>query len=304
MITLENEKLKVTIGTGRGAKVESFIDKDTGKDWVWRPENIEKMTQGKTLGLGESFDANWEGGWEEVFPNDAPSQIEGYELVDHGEVWRRSWNKEEDESPYSAIFSINCESYPMFMKKRFTLNEYASELVIDYEIASRAIMPLPYIFKLHPALSIEAGDEVRMPEAMMEPVALGFSRILSQDKKTSFPTGFNEVGEEVTVNKILENDGDKREFVKISEFSEGRAGLINERTKKELRFTFSKDVLSQVWLFQSFGGFMNHYVSMIEPTNAGHYDLAIASEIDQCGFIKPGEKKSFSISIRLCDLKE
>lgn len=304
MITLENEKLKVSIGTGRGAKVVSFIDKQTGKDWVWKPDNLETKAYGKTLGLGEGFDDNWEGGWEEVFPNDAGTEVEGYKLVDHGEVWRRSWQQEETNNSQSVGFSINCETYPMFMKKKYTLSENSSELRIDYEIESRAPKSLPYIFKLHPALSIEPGDEVKMPEAMMEPVALGFSRILTQDKKTSFPKGLNDQGEAVFIHKILENDGDKREFVKISAFSEGRAGLLNGRTKKELRFQFSKEVLPHVWLFQSYGGFMNHYVSMIEPTNAGHYDLALASEKGQCGIINSGEKKKFSINIKLCDLKE
>lgn len=304
MITLENESLLIRIGTGRGARVESFLDKETGKDWVWKPDNYKSQHANKILDLAAGFDDNWAGGWEEIFPNDAPSEYAGYKLVDHGEVWRRSWVQEESDSLNEVSFSINCETYPMFVKKRYVLNDNFPELIIQYEIESRASQELPYIFKLHPALAIETDDEFRMPSSKMEPVALGFSRLLGEEKLTPFPIGHNSQGEPVAINKVHPNDNHLREFVKISELSKGQGALFNKRSQKELRFCFKQDVLSYIWLFQSYGGFMNHYVAMLEPTNAGHYDLAQASQNNQCGRLMPGELKSFSISISLCGKKE
>lgn len=299
MMILENDKLLVRISPGRGARIESFLDKESSKDWVWKPES-EKAGAGHSLDLNASFDEHWAGGWEEVFPNDAPVDIDGYKLVDHGELWRRAWEQESHSSDqHELAFNLNCETYPFSVRKKFSLDKKEANLKISYELESRASKPLPYIFKFHPALSIEPGDRFHLPPAPMEPVALGFSRILGKEERSLYPHGLNEEGQKVNIDRVLMNDGHSREFVKISELPEGHCSLINHRINKKLSFEFSQDHLPYVWLFQSYGGFMGHYVAMLEPTNAGHYDLAEAHKAGACGELKPGEKKLIELNISL-----
>lgn len=293
MITLENKNLLVKISRGRGARVEHFIDRHTGKDWVWKYSPELK----KELHELDGFDENWEGGWEEVFPNDAPVEINQFKLTDHGELWRRTWELIPSEDPNEAVFELECETYPVIIQKKFLLKE--NELKIDYKIESRAAMDLPFIFKFHPALAIEPGDEFHMPGSYMEPVALGFSRLLGIDKKTVFPIGVAQSGEYVNIQRALPEDGHSREFVRLSDLEEGMCAVFNPGTGTRLTFQFPKDKFPYVWLFQSYGGFNGHYVSMLEPTNAGHYDLGEAHKNQQCGEIRPGEKLDFSLSLKL-----
>ena len=41
--------------------------------------------------IGAAYDDVWAGGWEELFPNDAPGAFEGRDLPDHGEWWTMAW---------------------------------------------------------------------------------------------------------------------------------------------------------------------------------------------------------------------
>ncbi|MFP5384785.1 MAG: DUF4432 family protein [Bacteriovoracia bacterium] len=299
MITLQNQKLLVKISTGRGARIEHFIDKETNKDWVWKPDSIPGDGT-EELALEAGFDANWAGGWEEVFPNDAPAEIKTYQLKDHGEVWRKSWKREDNgKNEHEASFSFTCETYPVHVKKTFVLNAFQAEMVIDYEVKNMTSDHLPFIFKFHPALNITEGDKFIFPDSSMEPVALGFSRIIGKEGKTAFPFGEDAVGNKVSIDTVRSADGFSREFVKINELRKGNCALYNPQTRKELAFEFLKEELPYVWLFQSYGGFEGHYVAMMEPTNAGHYDLKEASEKGKCGLLCPDETVNFSLTIKL-----
>ena len=298
MITIENAKLKVVIGTGRGARIEQFIDKETNKDWVWKPDAL-KHDRESPLDLSAGFDAHWAGGWEEVFPSDAPGEFNGYKLYDHGEVWRRIWTHEPKPDDLSESFFLKCETYPAMIRKRFQLHPAKAELSINYVIENLSEAALPFIFKLHPAINIEPQDRFHVPDSQMEPVALGFSRILGVEKKSIFPYGESASGEVVSINEVLPNDGFKREFVRIDGFKTGNCSVMNTRTSKELSIHFDNKILPYVWLFQSYGGFENHYVAMLEPTNAGHYDLAVADEMKKCGRLGPREKSRFTIKVGL-----
>lgn len=302
MITLENERLLIRIGQGRGARIEHFIDKKNCKDWVWRSPVKEPTEARQNLDLAASFDEHWAGGWDEVFPNDAPTEVEGHKLVDHGELWRRNWELAEEVRGNKVRFRLSCVTYPASVTKTFILHPGPPELTIDYSIESLHDRPLPFIFKYHPALAIETDDSFRLPNSPMEPVALDFSTILGKEEKFIFPEGLDRDGRPVSIDRARPQDGRSREFVRLSELPEGSCALTNYRTKSELLMKFCHNTLPYVWLFQSYGGFMGHYVAMLEPTNAGHYDLAQAWSSGKCGVLQPGETKQLSLKLAIGDL--
>jgi galactose mutarotase-like enzyme len=283
---LENEHLRVRIGAGRGARVEEFIDKKRKKDWVWR--TAEASNADAVLDLSASFDEHWAGGWEEVFPNDAPVELQGLNLVDHGEVWRRNWQQEPQTDKNSASFFISLSTYPALLRKKFLLDETEAKFTIDYEIESRADKALPFIFKFHPAIRIEAKDKFRFPDSIMVPVAPGFGNILHQKDQVPYQGDL--------IDEALELDGKKREFTRLSKLADPVCSVWNERTQSGLMLEFASQELSYLWVFQSYGGFRNHYVCMLEPTNANHYDLSkVESEL------KSGEVKKITLTFRIID---
>ena len=297
MPRLENENLLVEIGRGRGARIEKFVDKSCHKDWVWKPEKFME-DQDLPVASDKSFDQYWAGGWEEVFPNDAVTEYLGFRLSDHGEAWRRHW-LEEDLGKNQFRFLLHCETYPLLLRKTFQIDDLLPKLTINYEIISVSDQSLPFIFKLHPPIAISPGDKFLMPESVMRPVSIDFSRILGSPQVSRYPFGIGRDGLRVSVDSARENDGYLREFVDLTELSSGNCGIFNQATNTELRFEFPTNILNHVWLFESFGGFKDHYVVLPGPTNTGHYDLAIAANEKTCGIINPQEKISFSLIISL-----
>src|SRR5690606_9323959 len=244
MATLENNLLKVIIDENRSMKIDSFIDKKNNKNWVWKPEKLPDNPQ-RDLDLKADFDSNWTGGWEEVFPNDAPCEFDDFKLVDHGEVWRKRWKKiKQDEFSVTAVFQ--CETMPFQLEKTITLDSNGASLILDYKIKNNSSRSLPYIFKFHPALCIEEGDRFILPPSKMRPVALPFSRLLGDADEMNFPVGKNPQGKVVNIEKVLHNDNYSREFVKISDLKSGECSLFNPKTKTELKFEFSMDDLPYV----------------------------------------------------------
>lgn len=301
MMTLENDFLKVMISSGRSMRIESFFDKKRNKEWVWRPESRDELSAHENLDLDASFDPQWVGGWEEIFPNDAPCRVNGVHLVDHGEVWRRSWEYRK-ESENSVTGHFTCQTLPLQLSKNIALSNDEASLKIDYEIFNMSDEDQPYLFKFHPALKIEEGDRFIFPSAKMKPVALSFSRLLSSPDKVNFPSGKGLGGDFVSIDRVKPNDGYSREFVYLSSLKEGRCSLYGSATNTELLFEFPLQEIPYVGLFQSYGGFMDHYVAMLEPTTSNHYDLEELIQNQRAEVIGANQRKSFSIKISLKDL--
>ncbi|MGV0024833.1 hypothetical protein [Phormidesmis priestleyi] len=85
MITLENAEIKLIIRPDLGGRIDRFQDLKTGKDWLWHPSEYDdsdvrslRDTRKGSLSLGASFDENWTGGWDEIFPNDAAGEFHEY----------------------------------------------------------------------------------------------------------------------------------------------------------------------------------------------------------------------------------
>jgi hypothetical protein len=72
---LASDKVRVAVRPDLGGRIDSVIDLATGREWLWHPAwyNGER----RQLDVGAAFDANWSGGWDEIFPNDAGCEFRG-----------------------------------------------------------------------------------------------------------------------------------------------------------------------------------------------------------------------------------
>lgn len=151
---LENDRLLVKVKGGRGTNLTEFVDKKTGRNWIWSTE--KSSGDQDSLDLEASFsDSTSRGGVQEIFPNERCEDIKGYQLVDHGELWRRSWNP-KDEFHDEISFTLNCETYPIKVTKSFRLTDH--RLLLSYTFESRSLLELPVLFKLRQFLSVERGE--------------------------------------------------------------------------------------------------------------------------------------------------
>src|ERR1700752_4415428 len=98
LLRLENHLVQVDILPELGGKLWNLADA-AGKQWLWHNPHVPLQR----AELGSSYDDNWAGGWEELFPNDAAGDFRGSLLPDHGEWWSQPWTWEVTENSPERI---------------------------------------------------------------------------------------------------------------------------------------------------------------------------------------------------------
>jgi hypothetical protein len=248
--------------------------------------------------VGASFDDNWRGGFEEVFPNDAAGLFQDYSLVDHGELWSQPWKI--IESAINGIkMSYRCERVPVEVEKTIVFSDGGPSVRLHYRFRHLGTRPLPYLFKLHPAIAIEAGDEILLPSCQIEPVALGFSSIIGQEGKTPFPTAHSKDGKTILINHIPPRESQTQEFFYATELSEGWAGVRSHSSKTDLKIRFDRKDIPSVWAFQSYGKWRNHYTLVLEPSTTVPRDLTEALKRKTCAVLQPGARQEYHFELRI-----
>ncbi len=292
--TLASDSIALTVRPDLGGRIDQVTDRRTGKDWLWHPAWYEGKS--RTLPLGASFDEHWSGGWDEVFPNDAACTFRGRQLHDHGELWSQPWQVVAP-SRSMLVLKYACSTVPVEAEKAIFVRD--GEIRIRYLFENLSDRPLPFLFKLHPALAIEPGDEICLPPCSIEPVDTGFSTIIGKASPTPFPTAFDGDGKEVQVNVVPGPEAQKQEFFYATALSEGWCGLRNHRTGTALTMTFDRAHIPYVWVFQSYGQWRSHYVLMLEPCTNVPYDLNTALLMNTCAVLAPEERREMTISVSL-----
>ena len=82
-LILENRRLRAVVLPEYGGRIWSIRYKPLDRELLWKSPRIPAHRPA----FGAVYDDVWSGGWDEVFPNDAPGVIHGERYPDHGEVW-------------------------------------------------------------------------------------------------------------------------------------------------------------------------------------------------------------------------
>jgi hypothetical protein len=295
-ITLSNPSLKLTVNPDEGARIDELIDLKTQKDWMWRAPNFKSDC--RHLPLGSSFDDHWIGGWDDIFPNDAAGSFNGRELVDHGELWGQPW-KILEQSPTRIRLSYLCKRVPVTVIKSIHLDSVNREFWMNYLFTQSSAEQIPFLFKMHPAIAIEPGDEILLPPCQIEPVELGFSTLIGKPGKTLFPKAYSRSGSEIRLDRTLPLETPAQEFYYATQLQEGRCGVYNPRTQSRFQIEFDLKQTPYTWVFQSYGQWKNHYVLMLEPCTNIPYDLETALRNQTCAILKPFGSQEFQFHVKI-----
>lgn len=295
-VALENAEMKVVVRPDFGGRIDSIFDKRSEKEWLWHPANYKGET--RELKVGSSFDNNWTGGWDEVFPNDAPGPFHEHNLVDHGELWSQNW-KVIEKNHFGIKMEYQCSTVPVRVEKTIIISNFESKAHIRYMFFNQSQKEIPFLFKMHAALAIEEGDKLVLPDCHVEPVDLGFSTWIGKKIKTPFPAALDENGFEIDLSQVPAPTAKKKEFYYCSALTEGKCGLYNERTKTQLSMDFKLEHFPFIWNFQSFGGWNDHYVAVLEPATTLPWNLDEALKASTCAILQPQETQERFISFSI-----
>ncbi len=82
----------------------------------------------------------------------------------------------------------------------------------------------------------------------------------------------------------------------LYDIHQGEMELINRRANRLFRYTYDKEIFPYQWYFASYGGFLNHYTAILEPSTSMPVSVNEAMSLGQCAVLEPGQE----INTRVC----
>ena len=283
LIRIENKNLLVDIFPGGGGKMTSIYNKKSGYEFLWRNEALDL----KTYEPGSEYDPVFYGGVDELLPNDVPENVDGMEFPDHGELWTQSLTAsiKNDCLTLQGFLPVSKLSY----QKSIRLDEDGPFIHTDYAITNENTLAVKFLWKLHAALKIRKGDRMICRADKGRVVDPLYSRF-KQTAPFQWP-----VIEKTDVSVIPEKNG-TMDFFYIYELEDGEVGIVNEE-HAYFGYRFDKLVFPYVWLFASYGGFLDHYTAILEPCTTMPVSVNDAARLGQTMILQPGETVNTRVTI-------
>lgn len=296
-LILQNTHIHLIIRPDLGGRIDQLQDRKTQHNWLWHPPDYD-ASQSRSLSVGASFDDNWSGGWDEVFPNDAAGEFQGWNLVDHGELWSQAW-KVIAANSLQVKLAYQCQTVPVAVEKTITLSQAQPDVQITYRFENQSDKTIPFLFKQHCAIAVDEGDEILLPDCQIEPAFLEFSKIIGKPGKTRFPKAYAADGTEIDVRFTPAQASRLQEFYYSSDLAVGECGIFNRRSQTTLKMQFDTADFPYVWLFQSYGGWRDFYMLVMEPCTTLPYDLEVACQNGTVAKLAPHEVQMRTLNVTL-----
>jgi hypothetical protein len=285
LVRLESEHLRVDVAPTVGGRVVSLVEKSGSHEFLWRNRALRL----ETLPVGGDYDPNFFGGIDELLPNDIPEEIDGVACPDHGELWTLLLAWRCDGSRLTLEGTL--PRFGLRYQRTMSLREDSPVLDFAYRLANPTRASRQFLWKLHAALAVEAGDAIDCPANQAQVVDLNYSRFT-----TLAPFAWPHL-EGKAANIIPSADG-TMDFFYLFDLRAGGIAWRRPGTGLEFAYEFDPRVFPFAWLFASYGGFLGHYTVVLEPCTAMPISVNEASSIQQCSVLKPGESLETRVSIR------
>lgn len=300
-LVLENEYVRAVILPELGGRVWTLEDLVRGRQWIWHREDVPLSAHAP----GAVYDDVWAGGWEELFPNDAPGQFEGRDLPDHGEWWTMNWHPAIENDGGKAVVRLSAESTVIKAAcvKEISLACDTSELSINYSIKSEEREPFHFLFKQHLALNITKDSRLRLPGGHVRAVDPSFSTILSDcGDSYEWPIAGNK-DNPVDLSIISPSSSKDKEFLYVWNLPQAWCGIEDIGSNASIKMSYDSHRLPFVWLFLTYGGWRNLYTAVLEPCTNMPKDLSEAVHLKQSARLDPGQEFKTSVSVTLGGLE-
>lgn len=164
-LELDDGRIRIVVCPALGARVISFVDQWTDREWLVQGEPPEAGPDG-TASAWRAADAVYSGavafGWDEclptIIPCPDPADPAGPPLRDHGDHWGRPAETVADGAVLAATWAGAGGRYVFVRRLRLD----GPRVVADYELENRGPTDLPVVWSMHPLLALEPGARVEV----------------------------------------------------------------------------------------------------------------------------------------------
>ena len=259
---IASDQLSATIVPQLGGRLIELQDLRHARQWLWRNHRVPIGP----VDRGAEYDDVWQGGFEELFPNDAPTTREGVDYPDHGELWSIPWEVVEAGSG-SVTLSVVGPTTGVRVAKTFSV--VGPKLTVRYTLRHDGEAPLPHLFKPHPAFAVHERCRIDLPGGTVEKVERSFGNMLWSTKPEEWPA-------EPNLSQCRSHSSGEHEFFYVSNLPGGWCGITDLKTESWVRVDYPQEVFPYCWIFMTYGGWRDHNVVVLEPCTNYPKDLATA----------------------------
>ncbi len=291
-LVLQTPFLRLEIDLLRGGNIVALSSGNEDNWLFYDPSRRPPAVTG-----AERYDDVWCGGFEELFPNDAPGTFEGRVLPDHGELWNAEFEVVASGASHATL-RRRCQTMPAVFEKAITLSPEAAAFTVEYRLRNLSDVPFHYLFKLHPAMRLEEGDRLLLPGGRTVPVDPGFGNAML-DGESNWPLARTRSGEAFDLSLVRGCGSGLREFVYVYDLPEGWCGLRRARTGEAIIFRFPADVFPYCWLFMTYGGWRDYCTVVLEPCTNMPKDLEAAKRRGRCALLEAHGRLAARVTVQV-----
>jgi hypothetical protein len=272
-LVLENSRLRLVILPELGGKLWSLVDKEGDREIFWQ----NPRTPPRPAPYGAAYDDWFCGGWDELFPNDAPTSVAGDPYPDHGEWWAMpfAWDVTHGSRGEVTVHLHRAGVVTnTHIERRITLAAGEPCFAIDYRLHNAGLQPLDFLWKLHPALAITPDMRIDLPPSRVEPEASFNARLHAA--AFDWPLGRSTAHHTLDLRRVPPPEAATYDFYYATGLAGGWCALTDTRTANGFGLAFDPQVFRSVWVFGAYGGWRGHYVTILEPCTGYPYQLETA----------------------------
>ncbi|CAN5547135.1 hypothetical protein BH09CHL1_BH09CHL1_07720 [soil metagenome] len=274
-LLIENDLLRIEVLPELGGKIWSIAYKPRDRELLWHHPSIVPQR----VELGSSFDDAFSGGWDELFPNDAPVTIDGIAYPDHGEIWTANcaWDViNSSESEVTIALTCRGSATGALVEKQLTLRAGEASLHVSYSARNDSEHALKFHWKLHPALRMGPNARIDIPAANVI-----FDPEFAEEfgiQEGNWPIVRGNDGEKIDLRIAPRPESKATRFFYATELREGWCAMTDLDDGIGVRFDFDRAIFSAVTVFGTYGGWRNLHTTILEPCTGYPYQLDRAIE--------------------------
>ncbi len=269
-LLIENSHLRLVLLPELGGKLWSLLFKPLDREIFWHNPRMAP----RPAPYGAAYDDWFCGGWDELFPNDAPTSLAGDVYPDHGEWWSMPFAWEITAACPEEV-TVHCWRAGVVTDTRvdrwITLRADSPTVTVRYRIHNAGPQTLDYLWKLHPALAISPGARLDLPACIVQPETLFNDRLDRQP--FAWPIARGAQGGTVDMRMVPGKDAATCDFYYATDLAAGWCALTDVSAGIGFGLAFDPAIFRSVWIFGAYGGWRGHYTTILEPCTGYPYQL-------------------------------
>lgn len=297
-LVIENSHLRLVILPELGGKLWSLVYKPMDREIFWHNPRMAP----RPAPYGAAYDDWFCGGWDELFPNDAPTTFAGDVYPDHGEWWAMpfTWEIASQRADEVTLHLWRAGVVTNTTVERWiTVRADAASVELRYRIHNDGPQPLDFLWKLHPALAISPQVRIELPACTVLPEPAFNDRL---DKQPFlWPQAHSAQGDAVDMRVVPPSSAATCDFYYATDLTAGWCALTDTQAGYRFELRFDPAVFRSVWVFGAYGGWRGHYVTILEPCTGYPYRLEDAVAQGTASRLAAGEVMETTVTMGLTE---